>query len=146
MTEVVSSIRRVNDIMGEISAASNEQALGVAKVGAAISQMDQGTQQNTALVEEMAASASSLKSQAQELVQTVAVFKVEGHHLHNIASRPTAVRAQVTATNAYKSPERRTLAAPSRPTARLAPAKVISTTPAKSTAPAKKGEDDWETF
>ncbi len=76
MTEVVSSIRRVTDIMGEISAASNEQASGVAQVGEAVTQMDQATQQNAALVEEMAAAASSLKSQAQELVQVVAVFKL----------------------------------------------------------------------
>ena len=76
MTGVVSSIRRVTDIMGEISAASNEQAQGVAQVGEAITQMDQATQQNAALVEEMAAAASSLKSQAQDLVGTVAVFKL----------------------------------------------------------------------
>jgi methyl-accepting chemotaxis protein len=76
MTEVVSSIRRVTDIMGEISAASNEQSQGVSQVGEAVTQMDQVTQQNAALVEEMAAAAISLKSQAQELVQTVAVFKL----------------------------------------------------------------------
>jgi methyl-accepting chemotaxis protein len=76
MTEVVSSIKRVTDIMGEISAASGEQSLGVAQVGEAVTQMDQATQQNAALVEEMAAAASSLKSQAQELVQVVAVFKL----------------------------------------------------------------------
>ncbi|OGB28442.1 MAG: hypothetical protein A3F78_00420 [Burkholderiales bacterium RIFCSPLOWO2_12_FULL_61_40] len=75
MTEVVSSIRRVTDIVGEISAASNEQAMGVSQVGEAVTQMDQTTQQNAALVEEMAAAASSLKSQAQELVQVMAVFK-----------------------------------------------------------------------
>jgi methyl-accepting chemotaxis protein len=74
MTEVVSSIRRVTDIMGEISAATNEQAAGVAEVGQAVAQMDQATQQNAALVEQMAAAAGSLKSQAEELVQTVAVF------------------------------------------------------------------------
>ena len=78
MTEVVSSIRRVTDLMGEISAASNEQAAGVAQVGEAVTHLDQATQQNAALVEEMAAAASSLKSQAQELVQTVAVFKLAG--------------------------------------------------------------------
>ncbi|OYQ42626.1 methyl-accepting chemotaxis protein, partial [Rhodoferax sp. TH121] len=61
MTEVVSSIRRVTDIMGEISAASNEQSAGVNQVGEAITQMDQVTQQNAALVEQMAAAASSLK-------------------------------------------------------------------------------------
>jgi methyl-accepting chemotaxis protein len=76
MTEVVSSIRRVTDIVGAISAASREQSQGVSQVGDAVTQMDQVTQQNAALVEEMAAAASSLKTQAQELVQTVAVFKL----------------------------------------------------------------------
>jgi methyl-accepting chemotaxis protein len=76
MTEVVSSIRRVTDIMGEISAASDAQSGGVSQVGEAVTQMDQATQQNAALVEEMAAAASSLRGQAQELVQTVAVFKL----------------------------------------------------------------------
>jgi methyl-accepting chemotaxis protein len=76
MTEVVSSIRRVTDIMGEISAASSEQSAGVSQVGEAVTQMDQATQQNAALVEEMAAAASSLKSQANDLVQVVATFKL----------------------------------------------------------------------
>jgi methyl-accepting chemotaxis protein len=76
MNEVVSSIRRVTDIMGEISAASREQSAGVSQVGEAVTQMDQATQQNAALVEEMAAAAASLNSQAQELVQSVAVFKL----------------------------------------------------------------------
>ena len=79
MTEVVSAIRRVTDLMGEISLASVEQSTGVAQVGEAVTQMDQVTQQNAALVEEMAAAASSLKSQAQELVQTVAVFTLGRH-------------------------------------------------------------------
>ena len=74
MSEVVASIRRVTDIVGEISAASHEQSLGVAQVGEAVTQMDQVTQQNAALVEEMAAAASSLKSQAEDLVQVVSVF------------------------------------------------------------------------
>ena len=76
MTEVVSSIKRVTDIMGEISAASAEQSTGVAQVGEAVSQMDQVTQQNAALGEESAAAAESLKGQAQQLVQAVAVFKL----------------------------------------------------------------------
>ena len=76
MTEVVSSIKRVSDLMGEISAASNEQSAGVSQVGEAVTQMDQVTQQNAALVEEMAAAASSLSTQARELVQTVSVFKL----------------------------------------------------------------------
>jgi len=76
MTEVVAAIRRVTDIMGEISAASGEQSAGVSQVGEAVTQMDQATQQNAALVEQMAAAATSLKIQAQELVQAVAVFKL----------------------------------------------------------------------
>ncbi len=76
MTEVVGSIRRVTDIMGEISASSAEQANGVDQVGQAVTLMDQTTQQNAALVEQMAASASSLNSQASELMQAVELFKL----------------------------------------------------------------------
>ncbi|WP_422847469.1 methyl-accepting chemotaxis protein [Acidovorax sp. M14] len=76
MNEVVSAIRRVTDIVGEISAASSEQSAGVAQVGEAVMQMDQATQQNAALVEQSAAAADSLKVQAQQLVQAVAVFRL----------------------------------------------------------------------
>ena len=76
MTEIVSSIKRVTDIMSEISAASTEQSTGVAQIGEAVTQMDQATQQNAALVEESAAAAESLRQQAQQLVQAVAVFKL----------------------------------------------------------------------
>ena len=76
MCEVVGAIRRVTDIVGEISAASHEQSLGVAQVGEAVTQMDQVTQQNAALVEEMAAAASSLKNQAEDLVHVVSVFRL----------------------------------------------------------------------
>ena len=79
MTEVVEAIRRVNDIMGQISTASTEQSTGVAQVGEAVTQMDQATQQNAALVEQSAAAAESLRLQAHKLVQAVAVFRlVEG--------------------------------------------------------------------
>ena len=78
MSEVVTSIRRVTDIMGEISAASAEQSQGVFQVGEAVTQMDHSTQQNAALVEEMTASADNLKQHAHELVQSVAVFKLAG--------------------------------------------------------------------
>lgn len=74
MTEMVSSIQRVAQIMGEISAATSEQSSGVSQVGEAVTHMDQVTQQNAALVEQMAAAASSLTTLADELVQTVAVF------------------------------------------------------------------------
>jgi len=76
MTEVVGSIRRVTDIMGEISAASTEQSSGVSQVGLAVSDMDRVTQQNAALVEESAAAAESLRNQASGLVQAVAIFKL----------------------------------------------------------------------
>jgi methyl-accepting chemotaxis protein-1 (serine sensor receptor) len=76
MDEVVAAIHRVADIVNEISAASQEQASGVAQVGDAVTQMDQVTQQNAALVEESAAAADSLRNQAQQLVQAVAVFQL----------------------------------------------------------------------
>jgi methyl-accepting chemotaxis protein len=78
MGELVSSIRKVTNIMGEISAASGEQAAGVTQIGDAVTQMDTATQQNAALVEQMAAAASSLNHQSQDMVQAVAVFKL-GH-------------------------------------------------------------------
>jgi methyl-accepting chemotaxis protein len=93
MNEVVASIKRVTDLMGQISSASNEQAAGVSQVGEAVVQMDQVTQQNAALVEEMAAAASSLKSQAQELVQVVAIFKLgTGHAVAKVAVRKESQR------------------------------------------------------
>ena len=76
MQEVVSSIHKVTALVEDISAASSEQAQGVGQVGAAVGQMDQATQQNAALVEEMAAAANSLRTQANDLVQGVAIFRV----------------------------------------------------------------------
>lgn len=76
MQEIVVSIGRVTDIMGEISAASREQSAGVTSLGQSVAQMDQVTQQNAALVEESAAAAQSLQLQAQQLVQAVAVFRL----------------------------------------------------------------------
>nr|WP_315478339.1 methyl-accepting chemotaxis protein [uncultured Rhodoferax sp.] len=169
MTEVVTSIRRVTDIMGEISAASSEQSSGVAQVGEAVTQMDQATQQNAALVEEMAAAASSLKSQANDLVQVVAVFKLgnepAGHHA--VAHLPKAqVRSNAPKVPAFKGPERRgdTKPVAAKPVAAHAPAgkapaakpkvqpaaaahaptTVVPKTSTKVT-PAG-GDDDWETF
>jgi methyl-accepting chemotaxis protein len=76
MTEIVGSIQQVADIVAEISTASVEQSTGVQQVGEAVGLMDQATQQNAALVEESAASAESLKGQAERLVHAVAVFKL----------------------------------------------------------------------
>ncbi len=148
MTEVVASIRRVTDIMGEISAASTEQSQGVAQVGEAVTQMDQATQQNAALVEEMAAAASSLKSQAQDLVQTVAVFKVDAQQ----RDFSVPISAPAPAARAAKSAGLPVRAATPRPTgARAAPAVAPAAPAARRDPPklsAKAGGDDgdWETF
>ncbi|MDY7578216.1 methyl-accepting chemotaxis protein [Herbaspirillum sp. RTI4] len=76
MAEVVASIKRVSDIVAEINAASQEQSSGIQEVNLAITQMDDVTQQNAALVEEAAAAAASLRSQASELEQVVSIFKL----------------------------------------------------------------------
>ena len=138
MSEVVSSIKRVTDIMGEISAASNEQSLGVAQVGEAVTQMDQTTQQNAALVEEMAAAAGSLKSQAQELVQTVAVFKLADSYQPS-ASAPRGLR---TAKAMHRPSAAQTMAPPRSATTlpKPAPKRVAHA------APTASQDDDWGTF
>ncbi|MEY3200877.1 MAG: hypothetical protein RIR70_427 [Pseudomonadota bacterium] len=76
MVKIVDSIDRVAKLMAEISAASAEQSAGVSQVGDAILQMDQGTQQNASMVEEMSSAAAALRDQAQELMQTVGAFKL----------------------------------------------------------------------
>lgn len=157
MTEVVGSIRRVTDIMGEISAASNEQSLGVAQVGQAVTLMDQATQQNAALVEQMAAAASSLKSQAQDLVQMVAVFKLTGQE-DQYRGQPleAAVRSVLPKADSYKGGERRARGTPLGAAARepsasatATPAKLMSQRPAKAKEPVtatSKDDGEWESF
>ncbi len=144
MTEVVSSIRRVTDLMGEISAASNEQSAGVSQVGEAVVQMDQVTQQNAALVEQMAAAASSLQNQAADLVQVVAVFKLGAaeHAGAGVARRaPTAPRTlskpAVGRAATPKAPHR-TIPKPAG-----SGAKPLGISQNKAAA---KGNDDWESF
>ncbi len=77
MQEIVASVQRVSELMAAISTASHEQSLGVDQIGQAVAQMDLTTQQNAALVEESAAAAASLQVQAGELVQAVAVFRLQ---------------------------------------------------------------------
>ncbi|MCW5662193.1 MAG: Cache 3/Cache 2 fusion domain-containing protein [Piscinibacter sp.] len=77
MHEIVASVQRVSDIIGEISAASSEQSQGIGQVNGAVSQLDQMTQQNAALVEQSAAAAESLKDQAARLAQLVGAFRTE---------------------------------------------------------------------
>jgi len=76
MEEIVAQVSRVSDLIGEITHSALEQDSGIAQINAAVTQMDQTTQQNAALVEEASAAASSLHQQAEELVGAVAVFRV----------------------------------------------------------------------
>jgi methyl-accepting chemotaxis protein-1 (serine sensor receptor) len=149
MQEVVSSIRRVTDIMGEISAASTEQSQGVAQIGEAVVQMDQATQQNAALVEEMAAAAGSLKSQAQELVQAVSVFRLAEAQIHGSTSAATvATRAPTRAADsdsqAHGGVERRS--ANRATNVERIHHQTTANQPAVNTAPLRTGTDDWESF
>jgi methyl-accepting chemotaxis protein len=160
MTEVVSSIRRVTDIMGEISAASAEQSAGVTQVGQAVAQMDQSTQQNAALVEEMAAAASSLKVQAEELVHVVSVFKLGHNDLRGDANHGLPAVAKVRSTTPpaqpYKGVDKRGGGIPKGAAARThapAPKPVVNQTataklgtPSVTTAKAGGGDDDWTSF
>jgi methyl-accepting chemotaxis protein len=144
MQEVVSSIKRVTDIMGEISAASTEQSAGVAHVGEAVTQMDQATQQNAALVEESAAAAESLKVQARQLVDAVAVFKLSSGEAPPAPATLPAPKVE------RRSPERATNVSRIQPKAKPAPAPVAPAAPAPApraaAAPAATGTDDWESF
>jgi len=149
MTEVVSSIKRVTDLVGEISAASTEQSQGVSQVGEAVAQMDKTTQQNAALVEEMAAAASSLQSQAQDLVQTVAVFKLSAHDGQHRNTPTPAVRAHPPKISNFKGQEKRAEGVPKGAAART-PSKP-SSLPAPAPKPAAQqasgsGEGEWESF
>jgi len=77
MDEIVSSVKRVSDIIGEITSASGEQSQGISEINGAVAQLDQMTQQNAALVEESTAAAESLKEQAMRLAEVVGTFKLE---------------------------------------------------------------------
>ena len=140
MQEIVASVKRVTDIMGEISAASEEQSSGIDQVNRAVSQMDEVTQQNAALVEEAAAAAGSLEEQAQRLAEAVAVFKINAGEVievparqlaqqrsaPRVAARPAAAPAQPKEEPAIAPPvqepaaEQAPVRAPARPAARLA--------------------------
>jgi len=139
--------------MGEISAASNEQASGVAQVGEAVTQMDQATQQNAALVEEMAAAASSLKSQANDLVQVVSVFKLGSDQSGAKAgSRAAAGNAGYKGMERRQEPRVTPGSGTAKPAARpasssSAPVAHLPTPAARSNSSKQTGnDDDWETF
>lgn len=138
MQEIVTAIKHVTDIVGEISSASSEQSSGVAQIGQAVNEMDKVTQQNAALVEQSAAAAESLKAQAVQLSQAMAVFKL-GHD--DSVNYPAIAAPHVVVAN----PERR---GPARAqnVARLR-AKPAAPVAAPAQALKKSGTDDeWESF
>ncbi|MBC3873766.1 methyl-accepting chemotaxis protein [Undibacterium flavidum] len=134
MNQIVTAVKQVADIMSEIAAASAEQSSGIEQVNIAITQMDEVTQQNAALVEEAAAASASMQDQAANLAATVSVFKL-AHGAQNLV----APKPQVAAKNKPANPVARKAlpnTKPARPTSR------ISSTSASTT-----GEDkDWEEF
>lgn len=158
MSEIVVSVQRVTDIIGEITAASTEQSGGIDQINIAVSQLDQMTQQNAALVEESAAAAESLKQQATSLAQVVAVFELGEGAARPVArvsvdpdtaaaierarasARRDAVRAPARAPGATKRPESGPLKSPATVShgASMSPASV-STSPVTS-------DEGWETF
>jgi methyl-accepting chemotaxis protein len=138
MSDIVTQVKRVNDLISEISAATIEQTQGIGLVGEAVSQLDQVTQQNAALVEESSAAAESLKQQAASLVAAVSVFKL-GQGGQAAAPPPVASMARGSMAKA---------AAPRPPvktTARPAAAAVASV-PKAPAAPQAVASDAWESF
>jgi len=161
MTEVVASVRRVTDIVGEISSASQEQSAGIAEVGRAITQMDEGTQQNAALVEQAAAAAQSLQDQAATLASLVGRFHTDGSQARTVQAAPAASASAKPAPRpapaaAPRKPAaapaaRAVIAAPKAAAAKPAAAPKAEATAAKPAAkpsrlPAGEDEGDWETF
>jgi methyl-accepting chemotaxis protein len=123
MEEIVGSIRRVTDIVGEISAASHEQTQGIEQINQAITQMDQVTQQNAALVEETAAASEAMREQAAGLSQAVSAFKIG-----NVATVAAPVRT------------------PARPAAKPSTAVAVRPPQVKKVANAPRSESEWEEF
>ena len=149
MSEVVSSIQRVSDIMAEISAGSAEQAQGVNQIGEAVTQMDQTTQQNAALVEEMSAAADSLRGQANDLVEAVAVFKLAAGSGGVAVRAPTPPRAQVSTPAAQPAlgqrPAAKQLASAVKRPAAVKP-EALALAPKVPTGRAAPADDSWESF
>ncbi len=160
MNEIVASVQRVSDLIGEITASSTEQRDGIAQVNQAVTQLDQMTQQNAALVEESTAAATSLRDQAHHLTDVVAVFNVGT--VASAAPRVQAPRPAPAAGRAAPVPPKKVAAPVKRPAVaapaaapqtdphppRATPAPRIAAAPAAPAAPRKAqgGEDDWESF
>jgi methyl-accepting chemotaxis protein-1 (serine sensor receptor) len=155
MTDIIGAVQRVTDIMGEIAAASEEQSSGIDQVARAVTQMDEVTQQNAALVEEAAAAASSLEDQAGKLRQAVAVFHLEeGGHTQPVSAAPKrapALQRPVVARKVSRAPAMQpapqSAAVTKAPATAAQPAAATARSPAKAMASAGAGSDqDWETF
>ncbi|MDO8176835.1 MAG: methyl-accepting chemotaxis protein [Undibacterium sp.] len=137
MTEIVESVKRVTDIMGEITAASQEQTSGIDQINTAIMQMDEVTQQNASLVEEAAAAAESLQDQAKHLTQVVSVFKMNDTNMTFTESAPAMLRQAIPSkakVGSINSAIRK-----SQPPAKRAPA-------IKQVAKSRNTIGDWEEF
>jgi methyl-accepting chemotaxis protein len=111
MEEIVKAIKRVTDVMGEISASSDEQSAGIEQVNQAIGQMDRVTQQNASLVEEAASAAASLQDQGEQLRQAVSVFRVDGALQPENAERPSGISQMTSQRVSGEFPARRMVAA-----------------------------------
>ncbi len=101
MSDIVASVQRVTDIMGEISTASQEQSSGIEQVNLTVTQMDEATQQNAALVEEATAAARAMEEQASQLTEAAAVFQLSHAvrpALATATAKTPAVRAAAAAT------------------------------------------------
>ncbi|MBS0043600.1 PAS domain-containing protein [Shewanella sp. M16] len=135
MKEIVIAIKRVNDIMAEIASASNEQAIGIDEISKAVVQMDEMTQQNAALVEEAAAAAESMQSQAQQLSDSVASFRVDDE---DEAPRRSNARLAAPKAKAMK-PIKQQL----QP---MAKSRVTEKPKTNAMKPMKQDQDEWEEF
>jgi methyl-accepting chemotaxis protein len=135
MAEIVESIRRVTDIMGEITAATGEQAAGIEQINQAITQMDDVTQQNAALVEEAAAAAKALQDQAGGLSQLVSVFRVGAQYDVSMAA--------VAPSSGSRPAQRALRPAPAR---KLPKQAASGPAPKRLSAVAERASDDWEEF
>ena len=152
MGEIVASVQRVTDIIGEISAAAAEQSSGISQVNSAVTQLDQMTQQNAALVEESAAAADSLQQQSRRLVDTVATFRTGGaapgasHDVH--ASGPAhKVAAQVTIQQARGMGGAEATAPVRRVNRSAKPVSAAKAAiPPATAAMAASADADWESF
>jgi len=158
MKEIVGSVQRVTDIIGEITAASTEQSDGIGQVNQSVVHLDQMTQQNAALVEESAAAAESLKQQASTLAKAVGTFKLDADAAPVPAAPMPAAAAPARVEHKAPVAKPKSVPAPAKPApvaaaAPKAAAPEPKTTPRPAAAPASvaapaapSNDDDWETF